>query len=84
MNNLTEYYKCTHDKLNFYNVTCIRTYESCMEKKQQSKDFCIAASVLTFPDLAIRYNVANRLTVTVHNPPNENGMTHSEAVGFTL
>jgi hypothetical protein len=69
MNSLTEYYKCTHDKLNFYNVTCIHTYESCMQQKQQSKDFCIAASVLTFPNLAIRYNVANRLTITVHNPP---------------
>jgi hypothetical protein len=73
------YYKCHHDKANFYNVTCIHTFEPCMDEKT---DFCIQASPLTVPDLAIRYNIATRLTVLVKNPPTTN-LTHSEAVGYS-
>lgn len=76
------YYKCAHDAYNFYNVTCVHTYEPCMAEKQERSNFCIQANLLTFPDLAIRYNIANRLTVTVKNPPTST-LTHSEAVGYS-
>lgn len=76
------YYKCIHDKSNFYNVICKHTYESCLADKQERTNFCVQANFLTVPDLVIRYNIANRLTVTVHNPPT-NQLTHAEAVGYS-
>ena len=76
------YYKCTHDKLNFYNVTCTHTYESCMQQKQDRSNFCIQAHFLTVPDISVRYNIANRLTVTVKSPPTEN-LTHAEALEYS-
>lgn len=79
----TTYYKCTHDTFNFYNVTCVHTYESCMAEKQDRSNFCIQAHLLTVPDISVRYNIANRLTVTIHNPPSQS-LTHSEAVGFSI
>ena len=75
------YYKCAHDKLNFYNVTCVHTYEPCMAQAQERTNFCIQANLLTVPDLAVRYNIANKLTVTIKNPPT-NPLTNAEALGY--
>lgn len=79
---ITSYYKCAHDTFNFYNVTCTHTYESCMDQKQERSNFCIQANILTVPDLLVRYNIANRLTVTIKNPPTES-LTQYEAVGYS-
>ena len=76
------YYKCTHETSNFYNVTCTQTFDSCMQQKQDRSNFCIQATPLTVPDLAIRYNIANRLTVTVKNPPTTS-LTDYEVVGYS-